>query len=126
MREKPVLFVRSINRFLLPIFFSLALLETASGQSGGAPLLLHPISTSNTLPVAIYQNIRVEDFRKLVIGAFEDAGFSLTRIARTKDEAATQYKFSYRVPVGKDVQSIELVVRVNENQDRNKRCANCF
>lgn len=120
-----MLMLRSIRSFVLPIFLGMVLLGSASGQSGNAPILLHPSYALNTLPVAIYQNIKVDDFRRLVMGAFEDSGFSPTTIAKTKDEA-TQYKFSYSVPVGKNVRSAELVVRVNENLDRNKRCANCF
>jgi hypothetical protein len=112
-------------RYLLAFFLGMLLLESASGQSGNAPVLLHPRRTSNGLPVAIYQDTKLENFRKLVIGAFEDSRFSLTSIAKTKD-GATQYKFSYPVPVGRNVQSIEVVVRVDENLDKSNRCARCF
>lgn len=116
---------KSLRGLVLSIILGTALLESASAQSGMAPILLHPRLGSDALPVAIFQNIKVEDFRKLVIGAFEDYRFSFTSISKTKD-GATQYKFSYPVPVGRDVQNVELVVRVDENLDRHKRCANCF
>jgi hypothetical protein len=93
VKEEPVLFFNSLRSFVLPVFLGMVLLESAAGQSGHAPILLHPRQTANALPVAIYQNIKVEDFRKLVTGAFEDSRFSLITIATTKDET-TLYKFS--------------------------------
>ncbi|WP_156909322.1 hypothetical protein [Ottowia thiooxydans] len=91
----------------------------------GYPLQLHPQVTAGPMPTAIYSNIKIDNFRKLVIGAFEDANFSLVSITKAKDEE-TYYKFSYSVPVGKNNHSTEMVVRVDENLDKNKKCARCF
>jgi hypothetical protein len=116
---------KSSRTLVLPIILGMALLESASAQSGVAPILLHPRLGSDALPVAIFQNIKVEDFRKLVIGAFEASRFSFTSMAKS-NEGETQYKFSYPVAMGRDVRNVELVVRVDENPDKHKRCANCF
>lgn len=109
------------------LVLGMVLLGHAYGQNGDAPLLLHPKPTANGFAIASYSNIKVEDFRKLVIGAFEESQFALTSISKenAKDDA-TQYNFSYSVPVGEKLYSAEMVVRVHENLDKNKRCANCF
>lgn len=119
-----MLLLKSLRSFVLSIFWGMVLLKSASGQLGNAPLMLHPTLSSNTLPVAAYRDIKVEEFRKLVVGAFEDSRFLLTAVEVKGGE--THYKFSYPVRVGKGVQNIELLVRVNENLDKRKRCANCF
>ena len=116
---------KSLRGFVLSIFWGMVLLESACGQSANAPLMLHPRLSSNALPVAAYRDIKVEDFSKLVISAFENSRFSLKTIEKTKD-GDTHYKFSYPVPVGNGVQNIELLVRVNENLDKHRKCANCF
>lgn len=120
-----MLLLKSSRGFVLSILWGMILFESASGQPSHAPLLLHPRLSPNTLPVAAYRDIKVEDLRKIVISAFEDSQFSLTTMEKTKD-GETHYKFSYPVPVGKGVHNIELLVRVNENLDKHKRCANCF
>lgn len=107
--------------------FSLGMLLAGHvvAQSGAEPILLHPRATSSALPVATYQKLAVEDFRKLVTSAFEDAGFTLTDVTRTK-EGAGRYHFLYAVPVDLEVHRVAVVVGVDENADRNRRCASCF
>lgn len=102
-----------------------ALLGSAQAQSGPAPILLHPRSTASALPVATYQKLKVDDFGKLVTSAFEDAGFTLSTIKKTRQGAA-HYHFVYAVPVEPDVHRIAVVVGADENADRNGRCASCF
>ena len=123
--------LKSLRGFLLSVFCGAILLESAIGQPVNAPLLLHPRLSADTLPVAAYRGIKVEEFRKMVIGAFENSGFALKSIEATTD-GRTYYKFSYPVPVGpvdapgKNIQKVVVQVRVNENLDKHKRCASCF
>lgn len=86
---------------------------------------LHPQLTSNAVAVARYQAIKQEDFRKLVIGAFQQQGFSLRSIDKAKDGTA-QYNFFYPVATGGSVQNVDVVLRADENLDKDKRCVNCF
>lgn len=79
----------------------------------------------SAVPVAIYRGIKVDEFRQLVIGAFEASGFSWVSIAKTED-GLLHYRFSYPAPSGTKTEPIALVLRVDENFDKNKRCANCF
>ena len=119
--------LKSLRAFVLPLLCGMVLVESAFGIAvvANAPLLLHPSLTPNTLPVAAYRGIRLEAFRKLVIGAFEGSGFKLKAIETTKDGQA-HYRFFYPVTLGKEVQNIELQVRVDEYLDKHKRCASCF
>ena len=119
--------LKSLRAFVLPLLCGMVLVESAFGIAvvANAPLLLHPSLTPNTLPVAAYRGIKLEAFRKLVIGAFEASGFKLKAIETTKDGQA-HYRFFYPVTLGKEVQNIELQVRVDENLDKHKRCASCF
>ena len=131
VKEKPMNLLKSLRGFLLSVFCGAILLESAIGQPVNAPLLLHPRLSADTLPVAAYRGIKVEEFRKMVIGAFENSGFALKSIEATTD-GRTYYKFSYPVPVGpvdapgKNIQKVVVQVRVNENLDKHKRCASCF
>ena len=52
-------------------------LGSAQAPSGLATILLHPRSTASALPAATSQKLKVDDFRKLVTSAVEDAGFTL-------------------------------------------------
>lgn len=123
-KVKPMLCLKSLRGVVLFAVLGMNF-QSVSGQHHNAPLLLHPRLSSNTLPVAAYRDIKVEEFRKLVIGAFEEARFSHVAVERTKD-GATHYRFSYTVPVGKGVQNVALLVRVNETLDKRNRCAPCF
>ena len=106
-------------------FFWMTMVHGAAGQNIQSPIMLHERTSPNAFPVAIYRGIKVDDFRKLVISAFESARFSLTAIEKSKDGTA-QYKFFYSVATGGKIQRVDVVLRVDENLDKSKRCANCF
>lgn len=120
-----MLFSKPLSMSALAIILGMASPGSASVEFAGAPILLHPRPGTNTVPVAAYRNIRREDFRKLVVGAFENAGFALTAMDSSKDGAA-RYHFLYPLKVGRDTQKIRLVLRVDEHLDRSGRCADCF
>ncbi|SFN18573.1 hypothetical protein [Variovorax sp. OV329] len=98
----------------------LVLTGNAFGQ-----IRLHPAPNATSLPVAAYQNIPVQNFRALVVGAFEASQFSLTGIRRANDEQA-QYEFSYAIPMSTGIRKVPLILRVDENLDKGKKCASCF
>ena len=86
---------------------------------------LHPRLASDAVAIARYQAIKQADFRKLVIGAFQQQGFSLRSINIAKDGRAL-YNLSYPVATGGPVQNVDVVVRADENLDKDRRCVNCF
>jgi hypothetical protein len=114
-----------VRTVLLPFIVAATFVGTAFGQDGYAPLLLHYTPRSTALPVAIYRNIKIDDLRTLVIGAFEGADFSLTSITRTKDGVA-QFIFSYPMVLGSNSRNIALVLKLDENLDKDRRCERCF
>ena len=125
--DLPKLTMKQLKYLSRLLVLGIALIGNAHGQSGDAPLLLHLKPAANAFPIAGYSNIKVETFRKLVIGAFEDSQFVLTGTSKAKEKhEETHYKFSYSVLVDEKPYNIEMVVKVNENLDKNKRCANCF
>jgi hypothetical protein len=124
VKEEDMQFSKLSKRFAAAIVCGTALLGNASGQPN-APILLHPRTTSDSLPVAAYRHIKRDDFRRLVIGAFHASGFSLTAISPAA-HGMTAYNFSYAVPLGNEARNVTLVVTANENLDKNRRCANCF
>lgn len=117
--------MKPLKSWILTAAFGMALMGSVFGQTGASPFLLHYKAGPSSLPVAIYQGIGVDKFRKLVTGAFEASQFSLVDIEKTKD-GVSQYSFSYPAPSGGKAESVTLVLKVDENLDRNKRCANCF
>ncbi|MFC4924699.1 MULTISPECIES: hypothetical protein [Delftia] len=105
--------------------FWMTMVHGAPGQNIQSPIMLHERTSPNAFPVAIYRGIKVDDFRKLVISSFERARFSHTAIEKSKDGTA-QYKFFYSLATGGKIQRIDVVLRVDENLDKSRRCANCF
>lgn len=114
-----------LRNILLPVIFAMGVHCNAAGQSGSGPFFIHYSERRSEVPIAIYDGIRIEDFRKLVIAAFEQSGFSLVEVIERKD-LATSFKFSYPMGSTKGVARIFLVVRVNENPGRKGFCGSCF
>ncbi len=94
-------------------------------QTSYSPIELHKKYNQTSLPVAIYKNIKREDFKKLIIAAFETSNFSFVSTTETPDQN-TLYKFSYANSLDAKSPGISLFVRTNETIDGQKRCANCF
>ncbi|CAB5686034.1 Uncharacterised protein [Delftia tsuruhatensis] len=115
---------------VLAAFLGMASTLDASGQvslaqGAQSPILLHARTRHSAFPVAAYRGIQVEAFRKLVIGAFKNAGFSSATIVKTREETV-HYRFSYPVLSDGETRSVDVELKVDENLDKNRKCADCF
>lgn len=109
----------------LTAVLAMALIGNAVGQTSESLIAFPFKRASRVLPVAMYEHVTVDEFRKLVKGAFEASGFSFVGFSTTK-EGALQYRFSYPAPWGSKAENVALVLRVDEELDKKKRCAKCF
>jgi hypothetical protein len=115
---------RQIKKFAFAIF-AIACASNALGDIAYSPIELHKNYLSNAMPIAVYKNIKIDDFKKLIVMAFEGSNFSLVSITETRDQD-TLYKFSYPISFDEKLQNINLILRTNETKDSKKRCADCF
>lgn len=119
------MFLKYLKITLLPFFLGIGLIGNSIGQPAYEPFSLHQHITSTGFPVAIYNGIDVKELRRLVIAAFKESNFSLIAVIEKKN-AATVFKFSYPVYLNKKESSLVILIKMDENSNSTKKCANCF
>lgn len=113
------------KNWVITVVLGGALIGNASGLSAGSPVDLYYRTMPESVAIASYRHIKIDELRKLVIGAFEASDFSFISVSKIKEDE-WQYRFSYPVPANGKVDTIFLVLKVDENVDKNKRCVSCF
>jgi hypothetical protein len=115
-------------KFMQKIVYSVLLFVVCSGQSFGqfanGPLDFHR-QFEGAMPVAIYSGIKAQDFKKLIITAFEKSNFTFVSISEDS-KLGTLYRFSYSIEFDGKSQTIQIFARSDGDIDSRKRCANCF
>lgn len=119
------MYLKRLKIWSMAIVIGVLPIGSAFGQSGWDPIHLYHRVMPNGVAIASYHQIKINDFRKILMDAFEASGFSFMDVATTKDEYS-KYRFSYPVSSKGKSDAILLVLTTDEKVDRSGRCTTCF
>lgn len=114
-----------VCRFICTLIVIAIIIPSAIAQTTSNPIDIYKEPNPRALPVAIYEKIPKEEFRKLIIVTLAENNF--TFISTTEElEKEVTHNFLYSFYSGEKFIKINVAIGTNENLDVKMKCVNCF